>query len=215
MLAFPSSIPRPMPLSPADNAIETSATAGGAGPLTAAALHEAALDYLACYAASTARLRRVLERRVRRRRPDRDGIEAARKTIAEVIAKLTAQGYLGDERYAAARVESLVRQGRSRRWIEARLAADGIAPALIRAAVEGLAQAGAETELAAAIAFAKRRRLGPFRIRKRRSDDDPKAQAGKEMAALARAGFDRRTARTVLEAPSAEALASLLATTRG
>jgi regulatory protein len=204
-----------MPLSPPDDPLDTSATAEGAGSLTVAALHEAALDYLACYAASTARLRRVLERRVRRRSPDRDGIEAARKTIAEVIAKLTTQGYLEDGRYASARVESLVRQGRSRRWIEARLAADGVAPALIRTALEGLAETGAEAELAAAIAFAKRRRLGPFRIQKRRDNENAKLQAGREMAALARAGFDRRTARTVLEAPSAEALASLLATMQG
>jgi len=203
-----------MPLSPPDDPIETTTPAAGAGSVTVAALHAAALDYLACYAASTARLRRVLERRVRRRSPDRDGIEAARKTIAEVIAKLTTQGYLEDGRYASARVESLARQGRSRRWIEARLAADGVASTLIRAALEGMAETGAESELAAAIAFAKRRKLGPFRIPKRRGNDDPKALAGKELAALGRAGFDRRTARTVLEAPSPEALASMLAATQ-
>jgi len=203
-----------MPLSPPADTVETRAPAEEAGPVTVAALHEAALDYLACYAASTARLRRVLERRVRRRSPDREGIEAGRKTIAEVIATLTAQGYLEDRRYAAARAESLTRQGRSRRWIEARLAADGVASALIRAALEGLAETGAEPELAAAIAFAKRRKLGPFRTSKRRDQDDPKALARKELAALGRAGFDHRMARTVLEAPSPEALASMLAATQ-
>jgi hypothetical protein len=105
-----------MPLSPPADTVETRAPAEEAGPVTVAALHEAALDYLACYAASTARLRRVLERRVRRQSPDREGIEAGRKTIAEVIATLTAQGYLEDRRYASARAESLTRQGRSRRW---------------------------------------------------------------------------------------------------
>jgi regulatory protein len=203
--------PVDMPSSPPADFVEAPPPAESADSITVAALHEAALGYLACYAASTARLRRVLERRVKRRCADRDGIEAARRNIVEVIARLTAQGYLEDGRYAAARAESLVRQGRSRRWIEARLAADGIAPAMIRAAVTGMA--GAQTELAAAIAFARRRGLGPFRKIKHRSKGDPKAEARKEQAAFARAGFDRGMARTVLEAASADALASLLAAT--
>jgi regulatory protein len=208
---MPPLFPVEMPSSPPADFVETAPPAENAESVTVAALHEAALDYLACYAASTARLRRVLERRVKRRCSDRDGIEAARTNIVEVIARLTAQGYLEDGRYAAAKAESLARQGRSRRWIEARLAADGIAPAIIRAAVTGMAGAG--TELAAAIAFAKRRRLGPYRRMKRRSKSDPKGEARKELAAFARAGFDRGMARTVLEAASPEALASLLATT--
>jgi regulatory protein len=179
--------------------------------MTAAALQEAALDYLARYAASTARLRRVLERRVRRRTADRTALEAARKTIAEVIARLTALGLLEDGRYASTRAECLTRQGRSRRWIEARLSADGVASPLIRSALEALPGSPARSELAAAIAFAKRRRFGPFRTPKRRSREELKALAGKELAALARAGFNHRTARTVLDADSAEALLAMLA----
>ncbi|QEX20686.1 hypothetical protein FRZ61_06050 [Hypericibacter adhaerens] len=181
-------------------------------PNLAASLHEAALDYLARYAASSARLRRVLERRVRRRRTDRDGLEAARGIIGDIVAKLTAQGFLEDGRYAAARAESLSRQGRSRRWIEARLAADGIAPDLIRGALEALGGNHGDRELEAAIAFAKRRRLGPYRRTRPRSPGALQALADKERAAFARAGFDRRTAQTVLGAASPDALAALLAT---
>jgi regulatory protein len=182
--------------------------------LTPAAFHEAALDYLARYAASTARLRRVLERRARRRSADRAVLDAARRTIAEVVAKLTVQGFLEDGRYASVKAESLARQGRSRRWIEAKLVAEGIAPALIRSALENLSDGQGDPELHAAIAFAKRRRFGPYRTAKRRSPEESKALAGREMAALARAGFDRRTARTVLEAASPEALAALLTSLR-
>jgi regulatory protein len=178
--------------------------------ITREALQEAALDYLARYMASTTRLRRVLERRVRRRTADRGIQEAARTVIAEVIAALTAQGFLEDGRYALARAESLTRQGRSRRWIEAKLIADGIAVDLIRTALENLPGSGPQSELAAAIAFAKRRRFGPYRTSKRRSKDDLKAVAGRELAALARAGFNHRTARTVLDAASPEALTALL-----
>jgi regulatory protein len=179
--------------------------------ITPAAFHEAALDYLARYAASTARLRRVLERRLRRRTADRDALEAARTIIAEVIEKLTAQGFLEDGRYASVKAESLVRQGRSRRWIEAKLSADGVAPALIQSALKNLSEGNANAELVAAIAFARRRRLGPYRTSKRGSQVEPKKLAEREMAAFARAGFDRRTTRIVLEAGSPEALAALLA----
>ncbi|MGH6879344.1 regulatory protein RecX [Hypericibacter sp.] len=179
--------------------------------MTAAALQEAALDYLARYAASSTRLRRVLERRVRRRTADRDALEVARKTIAEVIARLTAQGLLEDGRYASTRAESLTRQGRSRRWIEAKLSADGVASPLIRNALEALPGSRAQSELGAAVAFAKRRRFGPFRTPKRRSREELKALANKELAALARAGFDHRTARIVLDANSADTLLATLA----
>lgn len=186
-----------------------SANSETSAAITREALQEAALNYLARYMASTTRLRRVLERRVRRRTADRGIQEAARTVIAEVIAALTAQGFLEDGRYALARVESLTRQGRSRRWIEAKLIADGIAVDLIRTALENL-PSGPESELAAAIAFAKRRRFGPYRTSKRRSKDDLKAVAGRELAALARAGFNHRTARAVLDAASPEALTALL-----
>lgn len=202
-----------MSLPPSEDSSETRTPAESAGSVTLGDLQEAALDYLARYAASTVRVRRVLERRVRRRIPDREGIEAARETIAAVIAKLTAQGYLEDGRYASVKAASLARQGRSRRWIAAKLAADGVAPTLIRAALDGLAESGDQSELAAAIAFAKRRRFGPYRTPKRLSPDDLRALERKELAALARAGFDHRTARTVLKASSPEALMAMMAAT--
>jgi regulatory protein len=199
-----------MPLSSSSDSTEAEASEAPTEAMTEAALLEAALDYLARYAASTTRLRRVLERRVRRRSADRNVLEAARKTIAEVIAKLTAKGLLEDGRYASTRAESLTRQGRSRRWIEAKLSADGVASPLIRDAIEALPGSRARSELGAAIAFAKRRRLGPYRTPKRRSREELKALASKELAALARAGFDHRTARIVLDAGSAETLLAML-----
>jgi regulatory protein len=199
-----------MPLSSSSDSTEAEASEAPTEAMTEAALLEAALDYLARYAASTTRLRRVLERRVRRRSADRNVLDAARKTIAEVIAKLTAKGLLEDGRYASTRAESLTRQGRSRRWIEAKLSADGVASPLIRDAIEALPGSPARSELGAAIAFAKRRRLGPYRTPKRRSREELKALASKELAALARAGFDHRTARIVLDAGSAETLLAML-----
>ncbi|MFZ5792772.1 MAG: RecX family transcriptional regulator [Pseudomonadota bacterium] len=169
------------------------------------ALEAAALDYLARYAASTGAVRRVLERRIRRRAADDEEAAQARATLETVLAKLVRQGFLDDRRYAAAKAESLARQGRSQRWIRARLAAEGVAPDLIRAALARLAEGVPQPDLAAAIAFARRRRLGPFRPESQRP-----AMETKDRAALARAGFDYRTTRTVLEAASPDALAAVL-----
>ena len=58
----------------------------------------------------------------------------------------------------------------------------------------------AEPDLAAAIRLAKKRRLGPFRLKERAE------MRQKDLAALARAGFDFDTCRRVIEAESAEAL---------
>jgi regulatory protein len=64
---------------------------------------------------------------------------------------------------------------------------------------------GADPDLAAAAAFARRRRLGPFR-----TDLRPRERAA-ELAAFARAGFTRRTAEAVLACPDKAAVQALLA----
>jgi len=61
---------------------------------------------------------------------------------------------------------------------------------------------GAEPDLAAACRFARRRRLGPYRR--------GAADRQRELAAFARAGFDRRTAERVLACPDEAGVAALL-----
>lgn len=178
-----------------------------ASRLSLKSLEDAALDHLGRYAASTAGVRRMLERRIRRRAANDEEASQARTTLEAVLAKLDRQGILDDRGYATAKAESLARQGRSQRWIRARLKADGVAPELIRHALERLAEGSGPPDLAAAIAFARRRRLGPFRPAAQRP-----AMATKDRAAFARAGFDYQTARIVLEAASPEALAAVLDT---
>jgi regulatory protein len=71
----------------------------------------------------------------------------------------------------------------------------------IAAALSSLAEAG-ETDLRAALRFAKRRRLGPFRTPKERA-----TRRERDLAALGRAGFSYEVARAVVDAPTADALA--------
>ncbi|WP_428488012.1 regulatory protein RecX [Rhodopila sp.] len=174
-------------------------------PPDAANLYQAALSYLARYAATEAGLRRVLIKRVdrwARTQADRDAaapvIAAARKAIDAVIGKLVHAGAVSDASFAQGRVRSLLHTGRSRRAIQARLVAKGIAPDLARDA----AGDDAGSELAAALVLTRRRRIGPFRAGE---PADMAATQRKELGMLARAGFARDTAQQALRMDALEA----------
>jgi regulatory protein len=176
----------------------------------AAALHDAALDYLAHYAATEAMLRRVLERRIDRwaRRAlvagDAETIAAqaaaARTLVDDVIARLVAAGAVNDTAYAQNRARSLIRSGRSRRAVAAHLAAKGVDVATAHSVLPDDEQ----SELGAALVLARKRRIGPFRLGQ--APDD--AGRRRELGVLARAGFSQSVARQALamDAGQAEAL---------
>lgn len=165
---------------------------------TEATLREAALAHLERHAASSAMLARVLMNRVRRWVRAQGGEDAeateeaaarARGAIPGIVAALVAARAIDDTAFAESRARRLARSGASRRKIAAHLAARGIA-------------AGPPTdEFAAALAYARRRRLPPFGAMERI----------KALAALARAGFPREVAERVLQADRDEAEARLRA----
>ncbi|MBV8914153.1 MAG: RecX family transcriptional regulator [Acetobacteraceae bacterium] len=171
-----------------------------------AALHEAALQHLSRYAATEAGLVRVLERRIARWErgagvpPGEAG--ASREAAREVARALAASGAVDDAVFAQARARRLLRSGRSRLAVSAHLAAKGV-----DAAVAERVLPERESELAAAMAFARRRRIGPFRT----ADADAERRQ-RELAALGRAGFPREIAEQVLrtDRDTAEALVTSL-----
>lgn len=180
-----------------------------AGPLPdATALHDAALAYLARYAATAAGLRRVLERRVdrwaqraRSAAGDAEAIAAeagaARATVRDVVARLVAAGAVNDVAYAEARARSLLRAGRSHRAATAHLAAKGVDAATARAALP----VDHTSELAAALVLARKRRIGPFRL----GEAPDEAGRRRELGVLARAGFPQDVARRALAMDPAHA----------
>ena len=99
------------------------------------------------------------------------------------------------------RARSLTRAGKSRQAIAAHLASRGVAAETTREATAR----DAETDLAAALAWAKRRRIGPFRA----AEADADARR-KELGVLARAGFDRDVALRALACPPDEAEARVI-----
>ncbi|MBV9784178.1 MAG: RecX family transcriptional regulator [Acidisphaera sp.] len=195
------------------NAARTRRRETGAAP-SQAALHEAALSHLARYAATEAGLRRVLDRRVDRWARAAAGGDPesvtqaaaeAKRAVRRVVARLVQTGVVDDAAYAAARAAGQLRSGRSRLAVAAGLAARGIGAETVAAVLPE----DPERELAAALALARRRRLGPFRA----ASGEGAADAGtggaetrrRELGVLARAGFAQATARRALAMPAAAA----------
>jgi regulatory protein len=161
---------------------------GDIGPET---IERWALVYLGRYATSAENLRRVLLRRVRRRLPAAaEALPQAAAAIEAVIARYRRSGLLDDAVYAAGRARSLHRRGAPSHRIRARLLAKGVAEAVAADALTDLHAEASDLDLAAACAFARRRRLGPYRR--------GAAEPVRELGAFARAGFGRRLAQAVL-----------------
>ena len=184
---------------------------------TATRLREAALLHLARFAATEAGLRRVLERRVDRwaRAAEAEGqprehiaaaAAAARAAAAEVAAAMVQAGAVDDAAFAESRARRLARGGRSRRAIAAHLAGKGVDAATAAAALPE----GEEAELDAALAYCRRRRIGPFA----RGAEDAETRR-RALAALARGGFEHGVARRALEMDAGAAEDRLLAARRG
>lgn len=178
-----------------------------AAAIDAAQIERWALAYLGRFASSAENLRRVLLRRVRRRLPDdREAAARAAAAIDALVVRYRASGLLDDAAYAAGRARARLRRGQSLNTIRAGLAAKGVAGEDAQAAIDALREEGGDPDLAAAVAFARRRRLGPWR---RAPAGDGEARL-KELGAFARAGFARAAAEAVLSCKTpddAEALA--------
>ncbi len=166
--------------------------------VTPARLESKALAYLERHGGTSASLRRILRNMVSRaaRVHDTDMVETA-AWIEALIARYEAAGILDDAAFAQARARKLHRRGSSARRIRAALAAKGIAPETAAAAVASLAEETAEPELTAAIAHARRRRIGPYREAAEREDN-----WRRDMGILARAGFGYDVARRIMDASS-------------
>lgn len=171
-------------------------------------LQRAALFHLERYASSSASLRRVLLRKVARsvEAHGTDREEGAAE-VERLLVRLQEQGLLNDVAYAESRARTLRRRGASAAGVRAKLAGKGISRDLADQALAAAAEEeGGDAELAAAIAFARRRRLGPWRLPEQRPD-----RRLRDLAALGRQGFSGTLARKVIDAEDIETLETLLA----
>ncbi len=164
----------------------------GAGVWDPARLRHSALAYLTRYAAPSAHVRRILQRRLDRAEARGAEIRAGPEDIETLLTDLVCIGLIDDRAWAEAQARGLRRRGASARAVAARLSSGG-AP---REEIERLlAGEGDEAELRAAWALARRRRLGPWRGPVERAE-----RRQKDLAAMARAGFRLDVARQVIDA---------------
>lgn len=172
--------------------------------ITAAYLERVTAWYLERWATSAGHLRRLLMGRVARSAAFHgDDAEAGARLVEAEIARLEAAGLLNDAQYAADKVRVLRRRGASAAKVRATLGAKGLASSGIAEALEEAASAeGGDAELRAAVAYARRHRLGPWR----RDADADVERRRKELGRLGRAGFPFAVARRVVEAEDADGL---------
>lgn len=165
-------------------------------PLDAPALERLALRYVERFATTSARLRTYLVRKIRERGWEGDAADpqALAETLPEKLAEL---GYIDDRAFGEARASAMGRRGLGERRVAGTLYAAGIAEP-DRAA---LAPAIAARALETALAFARRRRIGPY------ADavaDRPLRE--KQIAAMIRAGHDVGLARRIAQMAPGEAI---------
>jgi len=154
-------------------------------PLTPEKLEAAALRYLNRFDCSVDKLRRHLKELVRRR----GGAATLGEHIEVLLERYRASGLVNDERFAGNLTGRLQERGASRRMVVHKLRARGVPRDVAEAAV----RASPASDLEAARAYARRRRLGSHRPEAERA-----AHRHKDLAALARQGFDHDTASKAL-----------------
>ena len=185
-----------------DDAGKASSTSSNRAPgvLDQQTIEAKALAYLDKFDASTARLRRILTDFVSKRSRE-FGVDATPhlETVEATLKRYQQTGLVDDRRYSLTMAQSLIARGASRQAIRAKLYARGIAKEVIDEVLQNLgAQQG--SELDAARALVRKRRLGHYRAAAEQRDN-----YRRDLGILARAGFDFDTARRALSSEGTDA----------
>lgn len=151
-----------------------------------------ALYYVQRFETSLQNLRDVLRRRVKDYafyNPDFNSSEAE-GWIEEILSDFQKRNYVNDSRFAELKIRDYLALGKSENYIRLKMAQKGIDDDLVEAVL-------AEQEFDPfqnALKLAKKKRIGPFRALEMRSEFRKK-----DMAVLARAGFDYDVVKKVMD----------------
>ena len=159
-------------------------------PIGAVRLEELGLAYAARFAVSAAKLADYLRRKLRER--GWEGEDAP--PIEAIVARFVDAGYVDDAAYARAKTTSMLRRGLGMRRVSQAWQAAGIGEEDRADAV-----AGEAVQRRAALAFARKRRFGPFG-----PPPPDRAAREKQIAALLRAGHPLDSARELVNAASVD-----------
>jgi regulatory protein len=153
-------------------------------PLDSAGLERLALRYVERFSTTRAKLADYLRRKIRER--GWDGPAADPAAIAAHLAEL---GYVDDRAFGEARARAMGRRGLGKRRVDGALRQAGID----ESDAEALAPAIVDQALAAALTFARKKRIGPFS-----SEIADRALREKQLGAMVRAGHDFGLARRIV-----------------
>ena len=128
-------------------------------------------------------------------------VDFASVWVEILVEQLAKSGVVDDQNYAEGRMRALFKRGVSPKSIFHRLKQKGVNSDLVQQVIATLYTEFPDPNLSAAKKLVKRRRLGPYRQPSTRED-----RQYKDLAAVARAGFDFQTARKVIYAETIEKL---------
>ncbi|MGN6375141.1 MAG: regulatory protein RecX [Sphingomonas sp.] len=154
-------------------------------PLDAESLQRLALRYVERFATTRAKLAAYLHRKVRER--GWDGVPADPAALAERMAEL---GYIDDRAFAEAKARSMARRGLGSRRVAEAFRAAGIGAE----DAEAVAPEIQEQTVDAALALARRRRIGPFA-----AEPADRERREKHIAQLVRGGHRFALARRIAD----------------
>lgn len=159
-------------------------------PVTEQSLREYAVEYVHTYSTTTAKLRRkMLNNLLKHREKTGETLEGAEAWVDAAIGYCVSQGYLDDARFTKRFIELAQENGQSRRKIQGKLAQRGISSEMLQEQLE----ATDFDDLAAAEAYARKKRIGKFRPIDRDEHKD------RDLARLGRQGFSYEICRQIVE----------------
>lgn len=165
-------------------------------PLNLAALERLALRYVERFATTRGKLAVYLARKVRER--GWEGEPADPVAIAERFAEL---GYVNDRIYAESKASAMTRRGLGARRVSDALRHAGVREQDAEAVAPQLAERANQT----ALAFARKRRIGPF------AETQPdRDRIAKHVAAMVRAGHSPELAWKIVRMNPGESVEPLL-----
>ena len=164
-------------------------------PLDRAALERMALRYVERFATTRGKLTDYLQRKIRER--GWEGETADPRALAQRMADL---GYVDDRLYAESKAAALTRVGLGARRVTMALRHAGVE----EADSDELIPAIREQAVAAALVFARRKRIGPYGV-----PDRDRAVRDRQLAAMLRAGHALDVSRRIVAATDEEALRDL------
>ena len=162
--------------------------------ITKKRLYNKALAYLSRYESTTANLKAVLYRAIKR--AENEGQEISQDVpswISEIIAEMENLGYVNDKRYGENLQRRLLSGGKSTRLINGKLKMAGLTDDLIEEIQSETEKDADELDLEAALTLVRKKKIGFLRPEEQR-----KEFYKKDLAVLGRAGFSFEIAKKAL-----------------